>query len=427
MKLKKVILSTSLFFLLLFSSESSAQIDDTVAKLVENNALQYANVSICAYDIDSKSKILDYRSKKSLTPASSIKLIPSLTALELFGNDYTFKTKISYDGQIEADGTLLGNIYIEGSGDPTLGFDRFAEVLPLNELLEFIAQSIFDFGITCIDGDIIADESTFDSYPVCPSWQWNDLGNYYAGGAWGINVNENLYYLYFGNRARIGRTPSIKFHEPKIEGLKFSNEVFVDSAHTGDNAYIFGGPYDYYKRVSGSIPSGNGLFKIKGSIPDPPLFMAQGVARVLRSMNIDSDESRTQFRPNYQKKFRKEIISISSPPLGDIVRETNFHSLNLHAEALFKSICYSKYETASGSRALPIIKSRMKRAGIDTRGMHLEDGSGLSARNQISSEVLAKFGSRHVNTSNFVFFYDAYWTFLCSRCYNRMDSKRLSL
>jgi D-alanyl-D-alanine carboxypeptidase/D-alanyl-D-alanine-endopeptidase (penicillin-binding protein 4) len=373
------------------------EFNQKIAKLAESKALKYANVSISAFDIETKNQILNYRAEKSLIPASSIKLIPSLIALELFGHDYTFETKLMYDGQLESDGTLLGNVYIEGSGDPTLGFNRFKSTKPLKELLDYMSDAISSAGITCIEGHVIADESAFDSYPVCPSWQWNDLGNYYAGGAWGLNINENQYYLYFGGRSKIGLRPRIKFHEPFIEGLQFSNEVFVDSPGTGDQAYIFGGPYDYLKRVSGTIPQGNGLFRIRGSIPDPPLFVAQNLAKSLEEKNIHSYEAKTQFRPDYRKRFRKEIIALASPPLGEIVKETIFHSLNLHAEAMFKAICYSKYTTASGSRSLPIIKKRMKRAGIDIKGMHLEDGSGLSARNQISSQVLSSFIMYHAN------------------------------
>ena len=366
-------------------------------QLSESAPLKYANVSICAYDIASGENILDFRADKTMAPASSLKVIPTLTALELFGEDYTFETKISYDGTIEPDGTLLGNVYIEGRGDPTLGFDRFEEAMSLEALLTYWTNSISNYGITCIDGDIVADESAFDSYPVCPSWQWNDLGNYYAGGAWGINIHENQYYIYFGNRMRVGGRPKIRFHEPHIPGLEFSNEVFVDVAGSGDNAYIFGGPYDYIKRISGTIPQGSGLFRIKGSIPDPPLFLAQKLADKLASENIASEEAKTQFRPTYRKQFRHDIVTTKSPKLGDIVKATNFHSLNLHAEALFKSICFSKYSTASGSRALPIIKKRLKRAGIDISGIHLEDGSGLSARNQLSSRVLSQFIMHHAH------------------------------
>ena len=174
----------------------------------------------------------------SLIPASSLKLITTLSALDILGPEYTFTTKISYSGKIDPDGTLNGNIYIVGSGDPTLGSPRTSlkgEVLSFNKLIVDIGKSIRDRGITCIDGEVIADESIFDSYPISPSWQWNDLGNYYASGAWGINANENEYYIYFKRNLRIGRSTILHSYQPYIPQLELQNEVTIDSSNTPDN------------------------------------------------------------------------------------------------------------------------------------------------------------------------------------------------
>lgn len=397
MKLKKllnnqIIVLIQLYCLLGTAVFGQDGLDDKLNQIFDRPACTYANISFCAYDVETGEKVADHRSKKSMIPASSLKVISTLSALDLFGEDYRFETIISHSGVIAKDGTLKGNLYIEGSGDPTLGFDdRFEDAKGLKSVLKYISQAVIDHGITCIDGKIISDESIFDSYPVSPSWQWDDLGNYYACGAWGINIHENTYYVYFTDRAKVGLRPRIKFHEPRIEGIDFSNEVVVDSAGTGDNAYIFGGPYDYYKRISGTIPQGTGNFRIKGAIPDPPLFLAQQVKKELSKNNIDSGEPETQFRPKSSKSRRKKIGSILSPPLGDIVIETNEKSLNLHAEALFKLSSLKTNNAASGSRAHQYIKKKMRQKGIDTEGFHMEDGSGLSTRTTVSSELLAGF------------------------------------
>jgi len=395
MRLKKLLNKiTVVITLLLFCNLISGQdhlLNEKITKIFDHPSCTYANISFCAYDIDQGKKIADYRSKKTLIPASSLKVISTLSALDLFGADYQFETKITHSGVIAKDGTLKGNLYVEGSGDPTLGFNRISGSLDLKTLMKTITDEVIKYGITCIDGKIIADESIFDSYPVSPSWQWDDLGNYYACGAWGINIHENTYYIYFKDRAKVGLRPSINFHEPKIEGIEFSNEVVIDSAGTGDNAYIFGGPYDYYKRISGTIPQGEGNFRIKGAIPDPPLFFAQALQKSLNKANINCLGIETQFRPKSSKSRRKKISSLFSPKLGEIVRLTNEESLNLHAEALFKLSSLKTNSAASGSRAERYIKKKMKSKGIDVAGFHMEDGSGLSTRTTVSAETLAAF------------------------------------
>ena len=64
---------------------------------------------------------------QSLVPASTTKLVTTATALEIFGPNLRFATKIKYAGTIDTNGVLNGNIYIEGGGDPCLGTPRFTE------------------------------------------------------------------------------------------------------------------------------------------------------------------------------------------------------------------------------------------------------------------------------------------------------------
>ena len=368
-------------------SDLQARLD----RVISSKEFDNANLSVSVIDIESGHSIAGFREEKVLVPASSLKALTTFCALEILGEDFSYLTKLSYNGEIEFDGTLKGNIYIEGSGDPTLGCTKFDQVLTFNKLLSSIVASIKEEGITCIDGDIIADESIITTQPVAPSWQWNDLGNYYASGAWGINVNENLYYIKFGSRSTVGRRPKLKSYYPEIPGLKFSNELVVDSSGTGDQAYIFGGPYNYYKRILGTIPAGDGDFTIKGAIPDPPYFLAYHIQKALKKNKIKSGEIKTIYQPDPKAPARKTINKFKSPSLKEIAKRANFESNNLFVEAMNKSIGLKKVGLASGQNGIRGIRQILKKLKVDFSGMHLEDGSGLSARNTISAFTLAKF------------------------------------
>jgi len=368
-----------------------------VEKILTSSVFKPTNVSFTAIDIETDTQVVNYRGDKMLIPASSLKVITTLTAIDKLGDDYTFVTRITHDGKIQDDGTLKGNIYIEGSGDPTLGSTRFKSIMDLKTLLKHITKKIIDYGITCIEGEIIADESIFDSFPVSPSWQWNDLGNYYASGAWGINVHENLYHLYFHKRTVIGAQPQIKFHSPNIPNIEFSNELKVDSSNTGDNAYIFGGPYTYKKRISGTIPQGKTTFSIKGSIPDPPLFLAGQIATQLKKENISTNGHSTMFRNAKGKRSRKKIIEITSPPLKKIVELANEKSINIYCESLMKTVAKESKMRGAGGDGIYMMEKLLKKAGVDINGLHMEDGSGLSARNNVSSRVLAETIAAYVD------------------------------
>ena len=69
----------------------------------------------------------DFLFKFPLIPASTMKLITTATALEVLGRDYQFMTSLAYDGYIDSNGLLMGNIHIIGSGDPTIGSKYFSE------------------------------------------------------------------------------------------------------------------------------------------------------------------------------------------------------------------------------------------------------------------------------------------------------------
>jgi len=370
-------------------SQSSLSLDDKLSKAAHSKTFESASISISVYDIDSNKEIGGFRSKKVMTPASSFKLLTTFTALKHLGPDYQFETILGYTGTVQKDGTLNGNLIVKGGGDPTLGSDKVTGALGLDDLLEDMTKTIISAGITCVDGKVIVDESIFDSYPVAPSWQWNDLGNYYASGAWGLNIHENLYSVYFKDRGIVGKRPIIHYVSPKVPKLNLSNEIVIDSSHTGDQAYIFGGPYNYDKRIVGTIPQGKGLFSIKGSLPDPPHFFAFHLQKKLQAHNVQSQGIETIFRSSKRRLI--SIDTIFSPPLSDIVRKANTESNNLYTESMLKLLGLKKIGLGSGQNGLATIIRLMRKYGVDTKKLLLHDGSGLSARTQVSTQAIALF------------------------------------
>lgn len=371
----------------LYAQNSPVQL--VIDDLVEESIYENANISISIIDLEDSELIAEHRPYKVLVPASSLKLFTSYCGLKYLGETYKFETKLEYTGNIERDGTLKGDLYITGSGDPSFGSDRFKEILSFEQLLEAIPYAITEAGIKCIDGKLIIDESVFDSYPVSPSWQWNDLGNYYASGAWGLNINENLYYVHFKDRNIVGQSPTLHETYPHVPGLKLSNEVVLDKKGTGDNAYIFGGPYNHYKRIVGTIPIGTGFFTIKGSIPDPSSFFLHHIGTKFKEKKIDFQSSETIYR---KVKDERTVIKIfSSPTLYDLIKATNFESLNLYSESILKMLGLNQRGQGSGQNGIAVLKNTLKNYGVDADDLTIHDGSGLSARNLIHSYSMAKF------------------------------------
>src|SRR4029079_18692486 len=107
-----------------------------------------------------------------MQPASTMKMYTSTVALDRFGPDYTFHTPVLHDGTIGADGTLNGNLYLRGVGDPSLSTRFWHDDNPMDELAKQIAAK----GIKRVHGDVVGDASAFDDQLVPDGWKSSYLG-----------------------------------------------------------------------------------------------------------------------------------------------------------------------------------------------------------------------------------------------------------
>jgi len=370
-------------FVVLQLAIAQTPIQSKINDFTNNPNLKTAGVSIAVLDVADNTLVAGYNAHQSLIPASSLKVVTTASALGILGADYKWETYLEYDGVIE-NGVLKGNLYIVGSGDPTFGNVNDT----WDEHLQAFVVACKEAGILSIEGDIVADASWVDDSPTPWSWQYNDIGNYYGAGVYGLNYLENTYQLFFQQNSTLHATPQISHTTPNIPNLSFTNEVKNAPARTGDNAYIFGNPGSYDRVVRGTIPVGNKLFKIKGSIPNPPLLAAQALRNQFNLNYMSATGTRVSTAK--EKTFRTRIHTHYSRPLKEIVAETNDRSMNLFAEAMLKTIGYKSAGKASRNAGIDAIKTYWRDRGIDMTGFFLEDGSGLSARNAVTSYQIAQ-------------------------------------
>src|SRR2546423_587175 len=129
---------------------------------------------------------------EQMLPASTMKLLTSAIALERFGPNYQFSTDALRDGPVGADGTLAGNIYLRGDGDPALSgkFLPGGPSAPMNRLADLVASK----GIKHITGSVIGDATGFEDPPSVATGAFRN-----ALIARGIKVDGDI---------RLGRTPA---------------------------------------------------------------------------------------------------------------------------------------------------------------------------------------------------------------------------
>ncbi len=365
-----------LFTLLFISTLSFSK--NPIENFINNPLLENANISLLVRDLETNKTIYDIRSKNSIIPASTMKLITTATALELLGSNFCFDTKLEIDGKIDVDGVLNGNLYIRGGGDPTLG----SEFLGNPDFLANWVEVIKNAGIKKINGKIIADATLYDAQGVNPKWTWEDMGNYYAAGSYGISYMDNTYKLVLRS-GLVGTTPEIIKVIPKIQQLSFENHL-KSTEIAFDSAYFYGAPHSNLRSIHGEIPANRLEFIIKGDIPNPGLLLAEHFHNKLIFSGITISELPTNVVTSNSE--RKMIYIQKSPPLTDIIKEINVHSNNGYAEQVFRYLSLKNSAVATSNVAKEVIKAFWKTKGFPVEQLFMYDGCGLAPEDAVSAQ-----------------------------------------
>ncbi len=364
------------FYIVIFLACVSLVVARPIAIPVD---LQNATISFVVSDVKTGKNVLEHHSNQTATPASITKLVTTATALELLGGDFRFITTIAHDGSL-SNGILTGNLYVIGSGDPTLGSAYFKD----ENFLTNWCEQLKKIGIKEISGNIIADARIYDDEAIPVRWTWEDMGNYYAAGVYGISLFDNTTRITLRSK-EVGSTPEISSIEPQIPNLEIVN--YLKSTNiTFDSAYVYGMPYENHRYLRGEIPAHRDKFVIKGDIPNPPLFLAEQFKQELIKHTIAVKGLATDKVPPYVT--RTTLFEHQSPRLGEICKITNFVSNNNFAEHIFKHLALQRSPLATNTLAKDVILNFWQKKGINTQSVSLNDGSGLSPMNGFSANFL---------------------------------------
>ena len=352
----------------------------------QKQAYEPAQISFLLYDIQNNKKVLSLNDKKSMIPASTMKLVTTATALEKFGGNHRFETAIYIQGHIDKQSKILyGNLVIKGLGDPTLGSKYFYNYENRFAFIDSITNILVRQNISKISGKIIVDASAFSDEAVAPSSNWEDMANYYACGAYAISVFDNLFTIHFSSPLEPEKPTKIIEIEPYIPNLSTDNRV-LSSNRTSDQAYIFGQAFNNNIIIRGTIPKAKADFKIKGAIPNPNLYFAYIVDSLL---NIKKITTLNIFESNFEAQSNLKFIGkFSSPTLADIIYFTNKKSINQYADQLIANIAVENKKLGSIRNGTESITNFWKDKNMPNDGLYIADGSGLSRQNSISAEQL---------------------------------------
>ena len=375
-------------------------------EIVNDAYLKNASVGIQVIDLATGNVLVQNQEKTSLLPASTTKLFSTASAFEMIGAEYETKTRIYFQGEISTAGVLNGDVWIRGGGDAALGSRYYTE--NETEFLDLWADTLYKLGLRKVKGSVVGDGSEFGYAGAPDGWSWSDMGNYYGAGPAGLSIYDNMLKYYFKVNSVLGAVPVLVKTFPVVEGFRFNNYISGSKAR-GDNSYIYGAPYSLDRFGTGYLQM-NTTMMVKGSLPDPELQFAVELTKALQKRGIEvsgmSKGARSLSLTAAWKRYSKDhqlVYTNVGSSIKSIAHWTNQKSVNFFAEQLVCLVGYHKNGDGSTDNGLRQMNQYWN-TRINTSGLYLKDGSGLSRSNGISAEhfcELLNFMNRSKNKDVF--------------------------
>ena len=379
-------------------TQNHSALSKAVNELAREDVMKHATLSVCVYNVDKQSQVYAYNSQRSVVPASLTKLFTTALGFEKLGKNFRFRTQLAYSGQLEKNGTLHGDLYIIGGGDPVLGSYRYRQTVP-DSVFAAWHKAVVAAGIKAVDGRVYYDATIFDNHPIHDSWQWGDIGNYYGCGVSGLNFHENMFFIHFAPGGKLGYPASVSRMEPKGLNLHIINEVTTGPAKSGDQVVVYGEPGSTIRTCTGTVPIDAKRFSVRASMPKPGQACADLFTVDLRAhrVSVSGAAAESMKKPS----SLVNLLEYTSPTYYVIAQYTNMTSNNTYAEAIHRYLGYRTHGLGSSANGAKAVSDFIQRLRLESSGVILEDGSGLSVRNRVTSDFVCRFLVEMSKTSYF--------------------------
>lgn len=400
-------------------AQPSARLEQVRAEidaLLDQPKFESARWGILVRTTDGRT-IYERDAREAFIPASNTKLYTTAAVLDRFGPEARLKTTVWATRKPSAGGLLAGDLILYGRGDPNLSPRfadptprRYSEMKPAEKIpaIEALAEAIRSKGIRRISGRIIGDDSYFAGDLLGPGWEWDDAMFYYGAETSALTVNDNSVTLEVSPGARVGEAPGVKIL-PETGYVTIVNRArTVASGVTRIGVHRPLGSNTI--EIFGSIARRAAPTEIDIAIHNPALFAAtllrealarRGIRVAGKTVRIDAVDRVAM--PLVESKLI-EIASLESEPISELIRVVNKQSQNLHAELMLRQLGKSpqplpEEENAATppaalddyGRPFPTIargnavrREFLQRAGVESGGLNLRDGSGLARQNLVT-------------------------------------------
>lgn len=387
-----------------------------IKEVLQEPGLAPAMVGIKVTSLETGKVLFEENGSRLLRPASNMKLYTVAAALDRLSPDYRFVTSVYAGARPDAAGILHGDLTIYGRGDPSIAarFNSGDYFKGINDLASQIAAA----GVKRVEGDLVGDETYFTGPRYGSGWGWEDLQWWYGAEVSALTVNDNALDLFIKPGSAVG-LPALITTGPPDPLLVIVNRVVTGARGSKRELALHRGLGADALEIQGSIPLDDRGYAAGIGISHPGLLFVYLLRASLAQRGVTfTGKSRTvpapanANGPAISRPNGSEIASMKSPPLSLIAAQTLKPSQNLYTELILRTLGRvvppppgsPDIIRTSEEAGLEIVKTFLKEAGVNTTGLALTDGSGLSRNDMITAEAsvqLLTYMARHRYASVF--------------------------
>ncbi len=336
------------------------------------------SVSAYAVNLETGETALEWHADVPRNPASVMKLVTTLVALDALGPAYTWRTEAYARGEISGD-ILHGDLLLKGYGDPFLVTERVWQML----------RNLRRAGVRSITGDLLLDDSFFQVLD-------HDPGAFDRQPLRAYNVEPNALMMNFKVvRWYFEPNPQRKAvrisMDPELNNLKVVNRLSVGNGrcrgYQRGITIIPNANKDEFT-FSGRFPSGCDVYAMDRTALDHNAFTYGLFKTIWRDVGGQFDGG---WRNVATEPEDEPLISFPSWPLADVISKVNKHSNNVMARQLLLTLAAETYgppgTEANGRRA---VYEWLQERGLDVSELVLANGAGLSRSSRMTVKQMAE-------------------------------------
>jgi D-alanyl-D-alanine carboxypeptidase/D-alanyl-D-alanine-endopeptidase (penicillin-binding protein 4) len=352
--------------------------DKLAAALTAHPTLGKARIAAYVVELETGKPVFASNEGAGLNLASNAKLLTSVAALHALGGGFRWRTAIFADEIDEATGTVKGDLYVRGRGDPTLS--------PAD--LRQLAADVAARGIRTITGQLVLDTSYFDGDTEPPHFadQPKERSGFRApvasfgvaksavtvnviaapGGTAKVWLDPDA-----GDYVKLGKI-TVTSDPAKKTKLKVEEKLVKDRLEV---------------EVTGVIRPSDGSFDKRYRIDDPARFAGEVLRRALADQGIKI--GKRGFGTSPVPPAAKLLAAHDSAPLSVVIRDMNKQSDNYLAESVLKTLGAETRTTpgpATWADGLTAVRDYLGTIGLAAGSYKQDNGSGLYAATEVSAK-----------------------------------------